>query len=381
MRQLSWLHPNWHSTPLPLPQPRRSCWAANPAVRKWQRLQLSPGGRWWLTRQTHPAAVRRWRPWPKHGALRLLCTLWRRCTVLCCAVLRCAALHNEHISPLCCLACCCGGALPAASTVTNLSMCCSSEIEGALGRVEDAPLLALSQQHAALLRWQQQLNPAGSSELPPPQQQAKGKAPPPGFGSGKAPAVAPMAVAAGPLPAVQTLSLEEAVLAVCGMDAETAAAAYAAAAGEALDSSAARAALAAALTPKPPPRVATAAEQAAVEAEVFGAKGRVLNAEAGARWLIQWCSKVTGGATGGDDTVATAVCRLLLSGGCRLSQLLGCWAEWDGLDSFRAAGSSNRVTNIKHRMCTCPSAARSDDEIAAELFDLLGDSVFEHIGK
>ncbi len=260
-------------------------------------------------------------------------------------------------------------------------MCCSSEIEGALGRVEDAPLLALSQQHAALLRWQQQLNPAGSSELPPPPQQAKGKAPPPGFGSGKAPAVAPMAVAAGPLPAVPTLSLEEAVLAVCGMDAETAAAAYAAAAGEALDSSAARAALAAALTPKPPPRVATAAEQAAVEAEVFGAKGRVLNAEAGARWLIQWCSKVTGGATGGDDTVATAVCRLLLSGGCRLSQLLGCWAEWDGLDSFRAAGSSNRVTNIKHRMCTCPSAARSDDEIAAELFDLLGDSVFEHIGK
>ena len=326
----------------------------------------------------------RWRPLPKHGALCLLCLLcllWLVAVVAAEARLPCRLCAGPAalsvVRP-------CGLVAGRVQVDTWCTLCasfCSSQIEGTLGRVEDAPLLALAQQHAALLRWQQQLNPAGSSELPPPPQQAKGKAPPPGFGSGKAPAVAPMAVAAGPLPAVPTLSLEEAVLAVCGMDAETAAAAYAAAAGEALDSSAARAALAAALTPKPPPRVATAAEQAAVEAEVFGAKGRVLNAEAGARWLIQWCSKVTGGATGGDDTVATAVCRLLLSGGCRLSQLLGCWAEWDGLDSFRAAGSSNRVTNIKHRMCTCPSAARSDDEIAAELFDLLGDSVFEHIGK
>lgn len=185
-------------------------------------------------------------------------------------------------------------------------------------------MLALSQQHAALQRWQQQLNPTGSTHL---QQQAvakgKGKAPPPGFGGGKAPVAATAGAAAGSLPAVPTLSLEEAVLAVCGVDAETAAAAYAAAAGEAADSSAARAALAAALAPKPPPRVTTAAEQAAVEAEVFGAKGRVLNAEAGARWLIQWCSKVTGGATGGDDTVATAVCRLLLSGARGLLGLAG----------------------------------------------------------
>ncbi|PRW32956.1 activating signal cointegrator 1 complex subunit 3 isoform B [Chlorella sorokiniana] len=213
-----------------------------------------------------------------------------------------------------------------------------SVIEGVLGRVEDAPLLALAQQHAALQRWQQQFNPAGSTQAQQQLQAAKGKTPPPGFGARKTPAVPASGAAGGVLPAVPTLSLEEAVLAVCGVDAETAAAAYAAAAGEAADSSAARAALAAALAPKPPPRVATAAETAAVEAEVFGAKGRVLNAEAGARWLIQWCTKVTGGASGGDDTVATAVCRLLLSG-------------------------------------------RSDDEIAAELFDLLGDSVFEHIGE
>lgn len=182
--------------------------------------------------------------------------------------------------------------------------------------MEDAALLALSQQHAALLRWQQQLNPNASQQQqqPQPAGAGKGKAPPPGFGGSKAPAAA-AAAGQGALPAVPALSMEEAVLAVCGMDADTATAAYAAAAGEAGATSAARAALAAALAPKPPPRVTTAAEQAAVEAEVFGAKGRVLNAEAGARWLIQWCARVTGGATSGDDTVATAVCRLLLSGG------------------------------------------------------------------
>lgn len=203
--------------------------------------------------------------------------------------------------------------------------------------------------------------------------------------------------AAGALPAVPTLSLEEAVLAVCGVDAETAAAAYAAAAGEAADSSAARAALAAALAPKPPPRVTTAAEQAAVEAEVFGAKGRVLNAEAGARWLIQWCSKVTGGATGGDDTVATAVCRLLLSGA---RGVLGLAGFVRGLVGGRgAAGVAlacptvaclhlRRYQPPSIRMPRCgvcsdcsPAAGRSDDEVAAELFDLLGDSVFEHIGE
>ena len=50
-----------------------------------------------------------------------------------------------------------------------------------------------------------------------------------------------------------------------------------------------------------------------MEADVFGTKGRVLNDKAGARWLMQWCSRVTG-SSGSDDTVATAVCRMLLSG-------------------------------------------------------------------
>lgn len=242
---------------------------------------------------------------------------------------------------------------------------CRSQIEGALGRVEDAPLLALAQQHAALQRWQQQLNQAGVTRQQQ-QQMAKGKGAPPGFGGGKTPAAGAAGGTAGTLPAVPTLSLEEAVLAVCGMDAETAAAAYAAAAGEAGDSSAARAALAAALAPKPPPRVATAAEQAAVEAEVFGAKGRVLNAEAGARWLIQWCSKVTGGATGGDDTVATAVCRLLLSG-VRLGGVVGSlWRAlprgntWDG----GQAGTFLVGSSVPH-VCASPFVSVWLPQVAA----------------
>lgn len=54
-----------------------------------------------------------------------------------------------------------------------------------------------------------------------------------------------------------------------------------------------------------------------MEADVFGTKGRVLNAQAGPRWLVSWCSRVTDGATSGDDTVPTAVCRLVLSGACQ----------------------------------------------------------------
>lgn len=179
-----------------------------------------------------------------------------------------------------------------------------AELEGQLGRVEDAALLRLHERHAALQRWQQQLGP--------PARKGKAPAAPPGFGGGKAaPAAATTAGQQG-LPDVPTLSAEEAVLAVCGLDAETAAAVYAAAAGDG-SAAATRAAFAAAMAAPapPPPRVATAAEQAAVEAEVFGAKGRVLNAQAGARWLVQWCGRVAGGAA--DDTVTAAVCRLLLS--------------------------------------------------------------------
>ncbi|KAL4422681.1 hypothetical protein ABPG75_008878 [Micractinium tetrahymenae] len=207
-----------------------------------------------------------------------------------------------------------------------------AELESQLGRVEDQQLLHVVERQQALLRWQQQLNPKGQLAAAGPHGKVSGPAARAGAGKPGA------AAALEPAPETAAMSAEEAVLAVCGVSADVAAAAYAAAASGADGgvAAAAAAAFAAALAPKPPPRVATAAQEAAVEADVFGAKGRVLNAQAGARWLVSWCDRVTGGATSGDDTVPTAVCRLLLSG-------------------------------------------RSDDEVAAELFDLLGDSVFEHV--
>ncbi len=104
--------------------------------------------------------------------------------------------------------------------------------------------------------------------------------------------------------------------------------------------------------------VNTATEEvvAAVEAEVFGAnKGLGVNQSVGARWLSKWCRTVTFGGTasngtagassstahhgdGDDDSVATSVALMLL----------------------------NNTT--------------SDDALAAELFDLLGERVFDHIG-
>jgi hypothetical protein len=191
--------------------------------------------------------------------------------------------------------------------------------------VEDAALLQLSKQQQALQVWQQQLNPKGKQQLRTE----------PSKPSGSSTHVQPAAPAPA-LPALAAQSAEEAVLTLCGITPDVAAQAYAAAFSGA-DGSAAAAATAAfraALAPKPAPRAATAAEQAAVEADTFGVKARVLNADAGARWLMQWCQRATGQR---DDTIATAVCRMLLSN-------------------------------------------RRDDEMAAELFDLLGDSVFEHIG-
>lgn len=184
-----------------------------------------------------------------------------------------------------------------------------AEMEAQLGRVEDQPLLQVVERQQALLRWQQQLNPKGQLAAAAPQ--GKGSSPAGGVGESKASAAAALELA----PPAAAMSAEDAVLAVCGVGADVAAATYAAAAGgDGGVAAAAAAAFAAALAPKPPPKVATAAQEAAVEADVFGAKGRVLNAEAGARWLVSWCARVTGGATSGDDTVPTAVCRLLLSG-------------------------------------------------------------------
>ena len=185
-------------------------------------------------------------------------------------------------------------------------------MEEQLGRVEDPALLHLSQQQQALLRWQQQLNPKQKQQKLAPS--AKPNASISGVTSGSGPAAAASA-ALEEASGAPFNSAEHAVLAVCGIDPDVAAAAYAAAAGDSGAAAAATAAaFSAALAPKATaPRVATAAEQAAVEADVFGTKGRVLNDKAGARWLMQWCSRVTG-SSGSDDTVATAVCRMLLSG-------------------------------------------------------------------
>jgi hypothetical protein len=266
-------------------------------------------------------------------------------------------------------------------------------LEEQLGRVEDPALLHLSQQQQALLRWQQQLNPKQKQQqLVPGKPNASISS-----GSGQAAAAAALDEASG----VPFTSAEQAVLALCGVDPEVAAAAYAAAAGDSGAAAAATAAaFSAALAPKTTgPRVATAAEQAAVEADVFGTKGRVLNDKAGARWLMQWCSRVTG-SSGSDDTVATAVCRMLLSG-----------AFYSAASGLAALGSSiapptlsqlarsqvvlpvlllvtcRPCTALSHPVppctalyCLCCSAGRNDDEVAAELFDLLGDAVFEHIG-
>lgn len=198
-------------------------------------------------------------------------------------------------------------------TLCFLPITFRAELEAQLGRVEDQPLLHVVERQQALLRWQQQLNPQG--QLAAAASQGKGGASAGSAGTGKAGAVATLEL----VPAAAAMSAEDAVLAMSGVSAEVAAAAYAAAAGGVGSSAAAAAAaaFAAALAPKPQPRVATAAQEAEVEADVFGTKGRVLNAQAGPRWLVSWCSRVTDGATSGDDTVPTAVCRLVLSGACQ----------------------------------------------------------------
>jgi len=94
------------------------------------------------------------------------------------------------------------------------------------------------------------------------------------------------------------------------------------------------------------PSTATEEVVAAVEAEVFGAnKGLGVNQAVGARWLAKWCNTVTFGQRSAaslnnapdDDSVPTSVALMLLN------------------------------------------ATVSDDALAAELFDLLGESVFDHI--
>jgi len=93
------------------------------------------------------------------------------------------------------------------------------------------------------------------------------------------------------------------------------------------------------------PSTATEEVVAAVEAEVFGAnKGLGVNHAVGPRWLSRWCNTVTFGQSSAhlndasdDDSVPTSVALMLLN------------------------------------------ATVSDDALAAELFDLLGESVFNHI--
>lgn len=83
-------------------------------------------------------------------------------------------------------------------------------------------------------------------------------------------------------------------------------------------------------------RISTKEQVAQVESEVFGVKGRVKDSLAGALWLSRWCSKVNPEMD--QEVVPTTVASLLLS-------------------------------------------SKSDDEIASELFDLMGELVFECIAE
>ena len=86
-----------------------------------------------------------------------------------------------------------------------------TDIENQLGRVDDQPLLHLAQQQQALQRWQQQLSPQGAL---------------PGMGAGKAGAAVATAAGAAGSAALElpSMSAEDAVLAVCGVAPEAAAA-------------------------------------------------------------------------------------------------------------------------------------------------------------
>lgn len=200
-----------------------------------------------------------------------------------------------------------------------------SALEAAFSvRLPDAALLEVHRLHERLRRW-----------APPPSMASKGAAAAP---SGKAVAAPGMLVDEAVAVAAR-MTPEQAVVAMLGVSEDVAA--------QVLQDGGRRrrAGGAAAATGQQPPagpaggaRVVSEREAAAAEAEVFGAKGQLLNKEAGARWLIAWCSRASSGAAASDDTVPTAVARLLLSG-------------------------------------------RSDDELAAELFDLMGEGVFEHIGE
>jgi len=97
------------------------------------------------------------------------------------------------------------------------------------------------------------------------------------------------------------------------------------------------------------PLVVSEQQAAAVETQVFGIKGKVSNTEIGARWLLQWFYKTTdasasaGGSSGSassqnDDTLPSVICSMLLS-------------------------------------------SKSNNEVASELFDLLGPAFFEYSGE
>eukprot|EP00887_Chlorella_sp_A99_P000213 scaffold13.g213.t1 len=201
-------------------------------------------------------------------------------------------------------------------------------LEQAFGvRVGDDALLQLHRLHGDLARWS-----AASGSGRPGAAKAGGQA----AGAG-APAFRPAAeaLAAEAVP----MSTEEAVVAMCGISDDVAQQVLSGG-GRAVRTAAGAAGSAAAGAQGQGggsgARVVSEREAAATEAEVFGGKAQLVNKEAGARWLMQWCARATGGA--GDEGLATAVCGLLLSG-------------------------------------------RGDDELAAEMFDLVGAGGFEHIGE
>ncbi|GAB4820015.1 hypothetical protein N2152v2_007061 [Parachlorella kessleri] len=220
-------------------------------------------------------------------------------------------------------------------------------LEAQLGLLDAAAVAEVVKHWEKLTAWQPSTAAPGTSQHHHHQQQQQQKGAPPGFAGGSKAAAAGVGAAGagkrvGLAPGIelpfQRMSVDEAVLATCGMDPSLAAQLLEREApGTSPVTSALQAALALpASTPQRP--AVTRQEEAAVEVEVFGAKARV-SAGVGARWLAGWCGKVVGdAAVTEDDTLPTAVCRLVLSG-------------------------------------------RSDDELAAEVFDLLGEQVFEHIGE
>ena len=190
------------------------------------------------------------------------------------------------------------------------------------------------------------------------------------------------------------MSSEDAVVAMCGLSREEAAPvlsegrAHRGAAG--LDAAAAVALQA--VGSGGGVRVATVQEAAAAEAEVFGVKGQQLNKDAGARWLTQ-VSVLRGpflllpSQTHNTGPTSVTTVTLLLAPHVRGTPPEGPSCSWRLPYLLTFLQWCGRVSGIFGEDALPTAVARlllsgrSDDEVAAELFDMMGEGVFEHIGE